>query len=54
MIYIVTRKPVLMEDEGRYFQIKAYRNRKEAEKWIAEQKGEYHPPSDYFIAECPE
>lgn len=54
MKYIVMRKPVLMEDEGRHFHIKMYNTRAEAAAWINEQKGEYHPPSDYYIAECKE
>lgn len=45
------RLPVLMEDEGRHFFIKAYDTKKEAQDWIERQKAEYFKPSDYYIAE---
>ena len=45
----IMRHPVLMEDEGRHFLIKSKVERKEAEEWIAKQKGEYFSPGDYYI-----
>jgi hypothetical protein len=51
MIYIVMRKPCLMEDEGRTFTIGFYQTRAEAAAWINAQKGEYFDPGSYYIAE---
>ena len=49
-MFVVMRKPTLMEDEGRHEFIGTYSTRKEAEDWIASQKGEYFSPSRYYIA----
>lgn len=48
--YIVIRKAVLMEDEGRPHHLAVYLKRPAAEKWIAEQSG-FFSPSDFWIAE---
>lgn len=50
--YVVMRRAVLMEDEGREQMIHGYDTQKEAEDWIAEQKGEYFGPQDYYVAKC--
>ncbi len=44
----IMRSPCLPEDEGRHFFVKTC-TRAEAERWIAEQAGEYFQPSDYYI-----
>jgi hypothetical protein len=49
--YIVIRTPCLPEDEGRYFVIRGFEKREQAEKWIGKQEGKYFNPSDYIIAE---
>jgi hypothetical protein len=46
---MVMRRPVLMEDEGRHFPIKDGLTYEAAEAWIAQQKGEYFGPGDYYI-----
>lgn len=49
--FIIVRKAVLMEDEGREEFVKVYETREAAEKWIKDQKEEYFKPLDYYIAE---
>lgn len=49
-VFIVMRRPCLMEDEGRHSVVGQYHTREEAEAWIAAQKGEYFRPGDYYIA----
>lgn len=49
--YLVIRKPVLLEDEGRQFMIGQHDSRADAQQWIDQQVGKYHPPGDYIIVE---
>ena len=49
-MFIVMRKPVLMEDEGRHFFIKEFENREDAEQWIADQEEEFFHSGDYYVA----
>lgn len=44
----VVRRPVLMEDEGRYHVAAEFETLEEAEAWIAAQD-EYFKPSDYLV-----
>jgi hypothetical protein len=53
-MWVVMRKPVLMEDAGRHFYVKAFEDRDEAFDWVSEQEGQYFGPSDYYIALYPE
>lgn len=48
---LVIRAHCLPEDEGRDCYICSFPTKKEAERWIADQKGQYFRPSDYYIAE---
>lgn len=48
--FVIIRRAVLMEDEGRENIVKVCRTRAEAETWIAKQAGEYFGSSDYYIA----
>jgi hypothetical protein len=48
--WIVMRAACLQEDEGRDFFMQRFSTREDAEKWIAEQEGQYFRPSDYYIA----
>lgn len=48
-MWTIMRFPCLMEDEGRHFTIKTGLTRKEAEDWIAAQKGQYFSPGDYYL-----
>lgn len=50
-MFVIMRKAVLMEDEGRQEFIKTAHTRKEAQDWIDAQKNEYFKPGDYYIAE---
>ena len=49
--YIIIRKAVLMEDEGREHVEKVFVTEAEANAWIAIQKDEYFKPHDYYITE---
>lgn len=53
MRYIVMRRAVLMEDEGRHHFIASFGDKKQAKLWIDTQKG-YFGPGDYYIAEVPD
>ena len=48
-MWLVVRKAVIMEDEGRLELIKPFESRAEAEAWIAAQSNEYFKPWDYVI-----
>lgn len=45
---LIMRKPVLMEDEGRFSFIKRC-TEAEATQWVSDQEGQYFHPSDYTI-----
>lgn len=49
-IYVVMRRPVLMEDEGQHSVVATFSSRDEAAYWIAAQANEYFRPGDYYIA----
>lgn len=53
-IYLVMRKASLMEDEGREQHMFHTASKQDAETWIADQKGEFFGPKDYYIAEVTE
>jgi hypothetical protein len=48
-IWYVFRRPVVMEDEGRHFNVEGPLTYSEAETWIAAQAGQYFGPGDYYI-----
>jgi hypothetical protein len=52
MIYLVMRRPVLPEDEGRHDTVCYFETRWLAQKWIDDQKDEYFKPQDYYIVEA--
>ena len=49
IMFNIMRYPVLMEDEGRHFFIRACETLEEAKKWIKDQEKEYFKPGDYYI-----
>jgi len=49
--FLVIRRAVLQEDEGREHLIAAFWSRSHAETWIANQEDQYFRPSDYYIVE---
>lgn len=48
--YIVVRRAVLPEDEGRQHIVRSFNSLVKAQQWIADQVGQYHPPGDYYVA----
>jgi len=50
-LVIIMRKPCIQEDEGRHFIERQDLTKKEAEKWIADQVGEYFGPQAFYIVE---
>lgn len=47
--HLVIRKPVFMEDEGRFQVIGRFDTGAEAREWVEAQAGEFFRPSDYEI-----
>lgn len=53
-MFLVVRKAVLMEDEGRQSIERSFVTKAEAVDWVAAQVNKYFGPHDYFILEAPD
>jgi len=49
--FVVMRRPVFMEDEGRHTFVQTFRSKQKAKEWIAAQEKAYFKPDDYYICE---
>ena len=49
MNFLVIRKAVLQEDEGRVTPIKVFFLKANATAWIEKQEGEFFKPGDYYV-----
>lgn len=48
-MFIVMRKPSVMEDGGRHSFVDSFAKEEDAYSWIASQKGKYFGPSRYYV-----